>query len=1029
MFFDERSIKEISSAAIVKRGRDYFNQGRVEILELSDDNVLAKVYGSYEYEVSLVKKGKAILYYCDCPYPFLCKHIVATMLAVNEREITKNLPVKDWKKFFEYLNETENKEDNKRSKMVFFLALEKNRWSIRPILYYVKKDGNLGRRLSFSSYDPNDKRLNLTSSEKLVVKYLEDYYYNYSYFDYGSEMGQLLLLLKNSMVFLEDDLKDPVSFYPNDVDLTFEVEKNQEDYRLSLFLKDGEKRIAKINHEFKLLTSGYVHFYKDKTIYSVKQNLSESYILPFTGVKEGISIPEKEFNDFVTLLFPKLISAGADVILPEEIKVTDVEELNNKYLYLSENNGELRVYLKFGYSDEGIEVNAFPFQKFQIIAKGKKLYKVIRQKSAENLWIEFLRENGLEKNIDDFILKKKINPIDWLLDVLPVFAEKGFQIFGEDKLDKLKIRRSTPKIISRVSSGIDWFDLSVEIDFDGLRVSYFEIMESLRKKKKYIRLNDGSTVRLDESILERLGLISHFAHADSKEKTLKLSRTQALLVEQILKSSSKAESDDAFKKQIKKFRKFKEIKPQEIPKGFKGKLRPYQKAGYDWLCFLNEYGFGGCLADDMGLGKTVQTLALLQREKNRKKGTSLIIAPTSVLPNWEREAQRFTPELKVLVHSGMDRVKSSDHFRKFDLVVTSYGLLRRDFEYFQKVRFNYVILDESQKIKNPHSISARTAWNIRAKRRLVLTGTPIENNLSELWSQFQFINPGMLGKLDAFQKYYAKAIEREGDREKADQLKKLIYPFILRRSKEEVIKELPPKVENILYCQMDEWQEKEYEKWRDFYRAQILEQINQKGLNRSKMKVLEGLTRLRQLSIHPAMVDSDYDKSSGKFDALWDLLEDILSERHKVLVFSQFVKALTIVRNKLDSQKTPYAYLDGRTRKRQQIIDQFQNDPDIPIFLISLKAGGLGLNLTAADYVVHIDPWWNPAVENQATDRTHRIGQNKKVFVYKMITKDTVEEKILELQNKKKRLADELISMDSAFFKVLTQKDIEHLFT
>ncbi|HHE54160.1 MAG TPA: DEAD/DEAH box helicase, partial [Caldithrix abyssi] len=761
-------------------------------------------------------------------------------------------------------------------------------------------------------------------------------------------------------------------------------------------------------------------------------------LLPFTKTRQQLQIPQKEMKQFIEYALTRMQPQNIPIEWPASFDFQILDQLVKKTLILREVEGELYFDLQFEYSAEQenaplLQVDGLPFKPVKIIQGAKKNYVIQRQQKVEEAQINFLLANRLKITEDGlaFTLKYKVNPFDWLFNSLPEIAKHGFEVLGEENLEKLKVKRVAPKIISKVTSDLDWFDLNVELDFDGLRVSYFEISKALKSKKKYIQLTDGSAVRLDEKTLKKLGLISHFAQKVHGKDELRLSKTQALILDEILKSSSSAKSDKAFKQQLKKFKSFEKIEPVALPENFKGQLRPYQKAGLDWLCFLNQFGFGGCLADDMGLGKTIQALALLQREKEKAKTPllNLVVAPTSVLSNWQLEAQRFTPDLKVLIHYGNERSKEPAHFESYDLVVTSYALLRRDYEIFREMQFHYVILDESQKIKNPHSQSAQVARMLKARHRLVMTGTPIENNLSELWSQFQFLNPGMLGSLKSFTQFYGTAIEKHGDKEKAEQLKRIIFPFILRRTKEQVAKELPPKSENVLYCDMEKQQANLYKKWRDYYRALILKQIDEQGMNRSKMKVLEGLTRLRQISINPAMVEKNYKKDSGKFEALWNILEDVFSEGHKVLLFSQFVKALTLVREKLDNKKLKYAYLDGSTKNRQQIIDQFQTQDDLKIFLISLKAGGLGLNLTAADYVIHLDPWWNPAVESQATDRAYRIGQYKNVFVYKLITKDSVEEKILALQGRKKKLADELISTDSTFFKNLERSDIELLFS
>ena len=390
---------------------------------------------------------------------------------------------------------------------------------------------------------------------------------------------------------------------------------------------------------------------------------------------------------------------------------------------------------------------------------------------------------------------------------------------------------------------------------------------------------------------------------------------------------------------------------------------------------------------------------------------------------------RFTPRLRVLPYHGLDRKRHQQSFEAYDLIITSYGILRRDIEFLRTVPFTIVVLDESQNIKNFASVNARAARHLQASYRLALTGTPVENNLTELWSQFQFLNPGMLGGLKTFTETFARPIERHHDEEAAAALRRMVHPFLLRRTKELVAADLPPKLESVVFCDMEDAQRSAYQHWREFYRQSILKSITAVGLRKSTVKVLEGLTKLRLVCCHPALADERYRGSSGKFEAFAEMMEDILAEGHKVLVFSQFVRMLSILRHHMDRHGIPYEYLDGRTVRRKERVDRFQSDPSVRAFLISLRAGGTGLNLTGADYVIHYDPWWNPAVEAQATDRTHRIGQTRQVFSYKLITRDTVEEKILALQEKKQELVTSVISTEQGFLKALTREDIEELFS
>jgi SNF2 family DNA or RNA helicase len=418
------------------------------------------------------------------------------------------------------------------------------------------------------------------------------------------------------------------------------------------------------------------------------------------------------------------------------------------------------------------------------------------------------------------------------------------------------------------------------------------------------------------------------------------------------------------------------------------------------------------------------------KEDNQEEGklsTSLIIMPTSLIYNWLNEAKKFAPKLKIYVHTGSFRNKDVERFTAYDIVFTTYGICRVDIESLKTFYFNYIILDESQNIKNPSSKSFKAVKSLKSRQKLILSGTPVENTVNDLWTQMSFINPGLLGSQSLFYSEFVIPIEKKKDEEKAARLQALIKPFVLRRTKSQVATELPPKTENLFYCQMSEDQKEYYEKIKSEYRNVLLLNLEDGSFKKSQIQVLQGLTKLRQIANHPQMIDDGYEGDSGKFENVIHTLENVLSRGHKVLVFSQFVKHLEIYRRYFDSKNIPFSYLDGATSKRGEVVKKFQSDKNIKLFLISIKAGGVGLNLTEADYVFILDPWWNPAVEQQAIDRTHRIGQNKNVFIYKFITKDTVEEKILALQNRKRKVAESLITTEESFVKSLSVKDIQEI--
>lgn len=615
--------------------------------------------------------------------------------------------------------------------------------------------------------------------------------------------------------------------------------------------------------------------------------------------------------------------------------------------------------------------------------------------------------------------------------------------------------RSSSNIRIEVSSGIDWFELHGSVDFGETSVSFPELLAALKKGENMVRLGDGSFGILPEEWIRKYGVFAEAGTAVGGH--LRFKKHQAGLLDALLASQPEATCDEVFAKFRDELNNFTGVEPADPPESFSGQLRGYQRDGLGWLHFLRRFGFGGCLADDMGLGKTVQVLALLEarraerapngaqetaasndkqsRRKTATKGTpppaeppraSLVVVPKSLIFNWKQESARFTPGLRVLDHTGIDRTKGSEHFSDYDLVLTTYGTLRRDAVHFKDTEFDYLILDESQAIKNTNTESAKAARLLRGRYRLALSGTPIENHLGELWSLFEFLNPGMLGASSVLK--LGSNAARNPDEETRALLARALRPFILRRTKDRVAKDLPPKSEQSIHCVLDPPQRKLYDELRAHYRRELLGRIERDGINKAKIMILEALLRLRQAACHPGLIDKSKGKeSSAKLDVLLPRLSEVIDEGHKALVFSQFTSFLAIVRAHLDREKIPYEYLDGKTRDRAARVERFQTDNDCKLFLVSLKAGGLGLNLTAAEYVFLLDPWWNPAVEAQAIDRTHRIGQSRSVFAYRLIARDTVEEKILQLQQTKRNLADAIITADNSLIRGIGREDLELL--
>jgi superfamily II DNA or RNA helicase len=579
-----------------------------------------------------------------------------------------------------------------------------------------------------------------------------------------------------------------------------------------------------------------------------------------------------------------------------------------------------------------------------------------------------------------------------------------------------------------VRSGIDWFELDAGVRYGEFEVSLQDLLAARKAGKTTVTLPDGSQGLLPLDWLAKLGPIA--AGSVLVGGSMRYGRSQVALLDALLVTVPKPDVDATFDKARTELRRFERIEPADPVGTFTGTLREYQREGLGWLHFLRTFGLGGCLADDMGLGKTVQVLALLESRRIREttpRKPSIVVVPRSLVFNWMREAERFTPQMRVLDHSGVNRSVTSIDGSAIDLVVTTYGTLRRDAATLSAVEFDYAILDEAQAVKNASSVSAKAVRLLKADHRLAMSGTPIENRLEELWSLFEFINPGMLGSASTFAGLVRLGDVGEGVGER-DVLASALRPVILRRTKEQVASDLPPRVEQTLTVTLEGPQRKFYDGLLESYRRSILERVDRDGVQKARMHILEALLRLRQAACHPGLADPRrLDAPSAKLEALMPAIAEVIAQGHKVLVFSQFTTFLSLVRSKLDAAGTTYEYLDGQVRNRQARVDRFQSDSACPVFLISLKAGGHGLNLTAADYVYLLDPWWNPAVEAQAVDRAHRIGQTRHVLATRIVARDTIEEKILELQASKRALADAILGQDQGVLAQIGRAELEML--
>ncbi len=702
-------------------------------------------------------------------------------------------------------------------------------------------------------------------------------------------------------------------------------------------------------------------------------------------------------------------------------------------LFLLEKGDYLVFQPSFNY--KGYETKAKDRDEI-IIPQLDKVMIVHRNREAEQTFIrklQNLHSNFIYQEDTHALALKGIDVLknNWFFLFVDAMNDMKVPVFGFDALKNFRFNTSKPQTKIFISSNTDWFDAKIDIVFGDQQVSVAEVKRALANKQQFVQLNDGTLGILPEEWIKKYSLL--FRVGEGKTNSLKLSRYHLSVVDELYENRDEMELVVQLEEKYQRLREFDKINNIDPPDHLQDVLRPYQVAGYQWLNYLHEINWGGILADDMGLGKTVQALSFLERYKSEHgKIKALVVCPTTLIYNWENEIRKFTPSLSFHIHHGGQRSKTKDELMKYDITITTYGTLRSDIKLFISLEFDYVILDESQAIKNPSSKVTRAASLLNAKHRLCMSGTPLQNNTFDIFAQMNFLNPGMLGTMEFFRQEFSIPIDKFGEEDRKDHLRKILYPFILRRTKEQVAKDLPEKQEMVLYCEMENEQRKIYDAYRNDYRNQILGSIETQGIQRSQLTILQGLMKLRQICDSPAILNETekFENHSIKLEELTREITENISN-HKALIFSQFLGMLALIKAKLVHLGVKFEYFDGSTSApdREKAIQSFQNNESVRVFLISLKAGGVGLNLTAADYVYIVDPWWNPAVEQQAIDRTHRIGQTKNIFAYRMICKDTIEDKILQLQDKKRTLAKELIADDSTFVKSLTRDDVEYLFS
>ena len=828
----------------------------------------------------------------------------------------------------------------------------------------------------------------------------------------------------------------PVKLQHPVIDIVLSVSLKKGFYTIS-----GELILAGKAYQLHLLNIKYNNFlFYNQTLYLVGNPDVLRVIDFFRQNNNHLVIHESKFSSFREDILEKLenqVRINYSYLKPateEQLQESNFNKEAEKIIYLSDSEHYVLItpVMKYG----SVEVPIL--SRKQIFARDQngQVFSVNRQQEEELRFLTLMTHQHPDfmEQMDQqafYLHKKYFLDEGWFLTAFEQWQEQQITVLGFNELKGNKANPNKAKITIEVNSGINWFDSNFEVKFGQQKVSLKTLHRAIRNKSKFVKLGDGTMGLLPREWIEKFTEYFNAGEVmdDDIIRTPKVnfSAITDLYQEEMLSAAVKMELS-TYKAKISGF---KNIEAIEVPKTLNGTLRDYQKEGLNWLNFLDEFGFGGCLADDMGLGKTIQIIAFIlsQREKTTKN-TNLIVVPTTLIFNWQQEIARFAPDLKVFTIYGADRTKDSTNFSDYEIILTSYGTLLYDVSWLKKYFFNYIFLDESQTIKNPESLRYHAVRLLQSRNKIAMTGTPIENNTFDLYGQLSFACPGLLGSKQFFREHYSTPIDKFKDNQSAIALKKKVSPFILRRTKKEVATELPDKTEMVLYCEMGTEQKNAYDACKNEYLKFLMGEKDE-DIPKHTLHMLKGLTQLRQICNSPSLLKDDlllHGAGSSKIDTL---MEEIASHspQHKILVFSQFVSMLDLIRKELKDKGIPFEYLTGQTRGRHNRVSNFQDNDDVRVFLISLKAGGTGLNLTEADYVYLVDPWWNPAVENQAIDRCYRIGQKKNVVAVRLICPDTIEEKIMKLQETKKELVSDIIKTDSSLMKSLTKSDLISLFS
>jgi len=883
-----------------------------------------------------------------------------------------------------------------------------------------------------------------------------------------SELLKVIKEIKNYQMYWASKTGEPmgskINFYNEPATPLFHFRRDEEGMNYFVTIKHRGEKVHFCDPDSELLISQPAWLLTPNQLLFFGANVEGKKIKPFLKKKFIHIDPHQEAAYMQKFVGPLLenhdvYALGFDIVT-DQLEVQPLLKLTSSW-----ENPHLVLYMKYGdwvfpyHVNKKVNVRLEEKEGTYTFHRIKRLYSVEKQKIDSLKELGLLQTNGSLFTLQD-LETESIDIVSWINENRGALERSGFEIQQEEGTTQYYL--GGIQLLVTVKNGIDWFDVHAVVKFDEFEIPFIKLRKHILDKKREYVLPNGKVVILPAEWFTQFAQIVNLA--DVHDEAYRVRNIHVSLLADLDEYLNEAPPTPDWTEALHRGT----IPPVDLPTGFNGELRNYQMEGYSWIRFMQQNRFGALLADDMGLGKTIQTLAQLQvlameyraeREAGKPMvansageakqgpdsilatdgkplppeamhhGPIVIIAPKSLLYNWMSESAKFCPELKTLLYSGLSRQKLITNFDKIDLVVMSYGTMRNDVEILRNYRFNCIVLDESQAIKNPSSQTSRALLKLQSKSRIALTGTPIENTLLDIWSQMNFLNPGLLGSYTYFEKQFIRPIEKGANPQKTEELRKLIDPFVLRRTKKQVMKELPPKIEKVHFCEMSAEQSELYETVKNQYRNEILNHVTELGISKSRLKIFNGLMHLRQIALNPSLKDVNYDGGSGKDDEIMRMLLRAVANGHKVLFFSQFVGYLKVFEEMFEQQGVEYCYLDGSMdeKERQVQIDLFQNDDKKRVFLLSLRAGNSGLNLTAADYVFLADPWWNPFTMKQAEDRAHRIGQDKPVFSYKFITKDTIEEKILALQAKKAALAESVIPDEDSILSSLNLEELEDL--